>query len=64
MPIRREVSLGGFFGGGISFRMSFSCFSVEVPTTSFYGIAQCTRWGDEHHDARRSYGLHSKGWLG
>ena len=37
MPMRRAVSLGGRFGGGISFRMSFSFFS-ESPTWTFYAI--------------------------
>ena len=35
--MRRTVSLGGFFGAGISFRMSLSFFS-EITTVSFYGI--------------------------
>lgn len=37
MPIRREVSLGGSFGDGSSFRMSLSFFP-DSPTTSLYGM--------------------------
>ena len=38
--MRRAVSLGGVFGGGISLRMSFSGF----PTLSFYGVRRRVTW--------------------